>query len=190
MAGTVDGAQADRKACGVLDRGVAGTKAAGRLPTLSRPVRAGQTVERGRGRPRWGGGLRSERTPGAGRVVPVPCHLAPQARRLPRARSADRADRWRGLGFARRGQANPVLIRHVPGQHQPSDLSLTVQGPNLARSLERLPGVRHVEAALLSLNAFPLTRRARRSSRTRLPPARQPRSAASTASTSTRTGSR
>jgi hypothetical protein len=42
----------------------------------------------------------------------------------------------------------------------------------------------------LSLNAFPLTRRARRSSRTRLPPARQPRSAASTASTSTRTGSR
>jgi len=40
----------------------------------------------------------------------------------------------------------------------PSDLSLSGQGPNLTRKLERLPGVQRVEAALFSLNAFPLTR--------------------------------
>ena len=40
----------------------------------------------------------------------------------------------------------------------PADLSVTAQGPDLAGTLARLPGVRRVEAALLSLNAFPLTR--------------------------------
>ena len=40
----------------------------------------------------------------------------------------------------------------------PSDLGLTVQGPNLIRMLARLPGVQRADAALYSLNAFPLTR--------------------------------
>jgi FtsX-like permease family len=39
----------------------------------------------------------------------------------------------------------------------PSDLGLSGQGPNLTRELARLPGVQRVEAALYSLNAFPLT---------------------------------
>ena len=41
---------------------------------------------------------------------------------------------------------------------RPSDLSLTVQGPNLTDKLAHLPGVQRAEAALYSLNAFPLTR--------------------------------
>ena len=41
----------------------------------------------------------------------------------------------------------------------PSDLSLSGQGPNLTKKLAQLPGVQRVEAALYSLNAFPLTRR-------------------------------
>ena len=41
---------------------------------------------------------------------------------------------------------------------RPSDLSLTVQGPNLTGKLAHLPGVQRAEAALYSLNAFPLTR--------------------------------
>jgi FtsX-like permease family len=40
---------------------------------------------------------------------------------------------------------------------KPSDLSLTVQGPNLTKKLAHLPGVQRAEAALYSLNAFPLT---------------------------------
>ena len=40
----------------------------------------------------------------------------------------------------------------------PSDLSLTGQGTNLTKKLARLPGVQRAEAALYSLNAFPLTR--------------------------------
>jgi hypothetical protein len=40
----------------------------------------------------------------------------------------------------------------------PSDLSLTVQGPDLTKKLAHLPGVQRAEAALYSLNAFPLTR--------------------------------
>jgi len=39
----------------------------------------------------------------------------------------------------------------------PSDLGLSVQGENLTAKLARLPGVRRVEAALLSLNAFPMS---------------------------------
>ena len=42
---------------------------------------------------------------------------------------------------------------------RPSDLSLTAQGPNLTKKLARLPGVQRAEAALYSLNAFPLTRK-------------------------------
>jgi hypothetical protein len=40
----------------------------------------------------------------------------------------------------------------------PSDLGLSGYGPNLTGKLARLPGVQRVEAALLTLNAFPLTR--------------------------------
>ncbi len=40
----------------------------------------------------------------------------------------------------------------------PSDLGLSVQGQNLTAKLARLPGVQRVEAALLSLNAFPMSR--------------------------------
>ena len=40
----------------------------------------------------------------------------------------------------------------------PSDLGLSVQGQNLTAKLARLPGVQRVEAALLSLNAFPLSK--------------------------------
>ena len=40
----------------------------------------------------------------------------------------------------------------------PSDLGLSGQGPNLTAKLARLPGVQRVDAALLSLNAFPLSR--------------------------------
>ena len=72
----------------------------------------------------------------------------------------------------------------------PSDLSLSGQGPNLTRKLERLPGVQRVEAALFSLNAFPLTRTGAPSFPPRSAIARPSRSAVSTASTSTRTGSR
>ena len=39
----------------------------------------------------------------------------------------------------------------------PSDLGLSVQGENLTAKLARLPGVQRVEAALLSLNAFPMS---------------------------------
>ena len=39
----------------------------------------------------------------------------------------------------------------------PSDLGLSVQGQNLTAKLARLPGVQRVEAALLSLNAFPMS---------------------------------
>lgn len=40
----------------------------------------------------------------------------------------------------------------------PSDLGLSVQGNDLTAKLARLPGVERVEATLLSLNAFPLSR--------------------------------
>jgi len=40
----------------------------------------------------------------------------------------------------------------------PSDLSLTVFGPNLAKALNRLPGVERVGTASESVNAFPLGR--------------------------------
>jgi hypothetical protein len=40
----------------------------------------------------------------------------------------------------------------------PSDLGLSVQSKNLTAKLARLPGVERVEAALLSLNAFPLSK--------------------------------
>jgi hypothetical protein len=40
---------------------------------------------------------------------------------------------------------------------RPSDLGLSVQGQNLTAKLARLPGVQRVEAALLSLNAFPMS---------------------------------
>jgi hypothetical protein len=40
----------------------------------------------------------------------------------------------------------------------PSDLGLSVQGQNLTAKLARLPGVERAEAALLSLNAFPMSR--------------------------------
>ena len=73
---------------------------------------------------------------------------------------------------------------------KPSDLSLTVQGQNLAKKLAHLPGVQRAEAALYSLNAFPMTRKGAPI----IPPAfsyaEAFRSAASTASTSIRTGSR
>jgi MacB-like periplasmic core domain/FtsX-like permease family len=59
------------------------------------------------------------------------------------------------LAAARRTQSSFATFL---ASTRPSDLSLTVQGPNLTRKLERLPGVQRVEAALLSLNAFPLTR--------------------------------
>ena len=72
----------------------------------------------------------------------------------------------------------------------PSDLSLSGQGPNLTKKLAQLPGVQRVEAALYSLNAFPLTRRGPRSSLLRSAIARPFRSAASTASTSVKIGSR
>ena len=39
----------------------------------------------------------------------------------------------------------------------PSDLGLSVQGQNLTAKLARLPGVQRVEAALLSLTAFPMS---------------------------------
>jgi len=39
----------------------------------------------------------------------------------------------------------------------PSDLSITIQAPVLTKELERVPGVQRVEAALETLNAFPLT---------------------------------
>jgi FtsX-like permease family len=39
----------------------------------------------------------------------------------------------------------------------PSDLGLSVQGQNLTAKLARLAGVQRVEAALLSLNAFPMS---------------------------------
>jgi hypothetical protein len=59
------------------------------------------------------------------------------------------------LAAARRTQSSFATFL---ASTKPAELSLTVQGPDLARTLERLPGVRRVEAALLSLNAFPLTR--------------------------------
>jgi hypothetical protein len=40
----------------------------------------------------------------------------------------------------------------------PSDLSLTVFGPDLAKALSRLPGVQRVGTASESVNAFPLGR--------------------------------
>ena len=38
----------------------------------------------------------------------------------------------------------------------PSDMNVTLQAPNITARLSQLPGVRHVETALYSLNAFPL----------------------------------
>jgi hypothetical protein len=60
------------------------------------------------------------------------------------------------LAAARRTQSSFAAFL---ASTDPSDLSLTVEGPNLAKDLERLPGVQRVATALLSLNAFPLTRR-------------------------------
>ena len=60
------------------------------------------------------------------------------------------------LAAARRTQSSFATFL---ASTNPSDLSLTVQGPNLAGKLDRLPGVRRVATALLTLNAFPLTRR-------------------------------
>ena len=39
----------------------------------------------------------------------------------------------------------------------PSDMNVALQAPNIAARLRQLPGVRHVETALYSLNAFPLS---------------------------------
>ena len=105
-----------------------------------------------------GGGLRGERTSGAGRVLPI---RATWRRRrggylaLVLLIGLIGGMAMASLAAARRTQSSFATFL---ASTRPSDLSLTVQGPNLAGSLERLPGVRSVEAALLSLNAFPLTR--------------------------------
>ncbi len=59
------------------------------------------------------------------------------------------------IAAARRTQASFATFL---ASTSPSDLSLTVSVPNLTRDLERLPGVQRVEAASLSVNAFPLGR--------------------------------
>jgi hypothetical protein len=63
------------------------------------------------------------------------------------------------VAAARRTQSSFATFLASTG---PSDLTLNVQAPNpakLSEKLQRLPGVQRVEAALLSLNAFPLTRK-------------------------------
>jgi hypothetical protein len=63
------------------------------------------------------------------------------------------------IAAARRTQSSYATFL---ARTNPSDMSLNVQGPNptkLSKKLQRLPGVQRVEAALLSLNAFPLTRK-------------------------------
>lgn len=59
------------------------------------------------------------------------------------------------IAAARRTQASFAMFL---ASTSPSDLSLTASAPSLAKDLERLPGVQRVEAASLSVNAFPLGR--------------------------------
>ncbi len=57
------------------------------------------------------------------------------------------------LAAARRTQASFTTFL---SSTKPSDMSLTVDAPNLTRDLARLPGVQRVEAASQGLTAFPL----------------------------------
>ena len=90
------------------------------------------------------------------------------------------------VAAARRTQASFATFL---ASTKPSDLSLTVFGPNLAKALERLPGVQRVGTASQSVNAFPLGR----TGAPIFPPAylsgEVQGSVASTESTSARTGS-
>src|ERR1700722_3488193 len=80
--------------------------------------------------------------------------------RLPVFGVADRVARWDWDGLARRRAASPVIVRHVSSSTNPSDLSVSINdAPVLTKQLERLAGVERVEAAVTSLNAFPLTPR-------------------------------
>jgi hypothetical protein len=90
------------------------------------------------------------------------------------------------VAAARRTQASFATFL---ARTNPSDLSLTVFAPDLAKALERLPGVQRVGTASQSVNAFPLGP----TGAPIFPPAylsgELRGSAASTESTSARTGS-